>query len=160
MTNAGSARAWALAAELRAAADAVANVVEAIDRDEWSSVPRPGVWSIGKDAAHVAEAMVMHQWIVRRTIGEAVPSRRPAIERAELRTPYSPAEVAELIRQRTQEGVTLLRGLADEQLDLPTQPPRARGELLARTIQRVLIGHLNTHRREIEVKLRAARDRG
>jgi uncharacterized damage-inducible protein DinB len=148
-----SGRAAVLARRLDEAARAFVAAIESVDDAAWDAVPATGVWSIGKEAAHVAEAIVMHQWIVRRTIGEKVPSRRPSIERAQMTTPYSPMEVVELIRQRTREGVILLRGLTDAQLDLPTQPPRARGELLARTVERVLIGHIDTHRLEIERRL-------
>jgi hypothetical protein len=53
------------------------------------------------------------------------------------------------------EGASLILDLTHEQLDLPTRPPRARGQLLGETIERVLIGHYDTHRAEIEAKLRA-----
>lgn len=150
---AASPRAVLLAARLEDAGDALAAVVSAIDTDAWATVPAPGVWSIGKDAAHVAEATLMHQWIVRRTIGEKVPYRQPSTDRMELTTPLSPAELTTLIRERAEEGATVLRGLTDVQLDLVTQPPRARGQLLAETIERVLIGHFQSHRLEIEAKL-------
>jgi uncharacterized damage-inducible protein DinB len=152
--DAWSPRAAALASLLAEASAALVTVVEAVDDERWMRVPGPGIWSIGKVAAHVAEATRMHQWMVRRTIGEEVPSRRPLIERTELTTACTPMETADLIRARTLEGVTLLRGLSDEQLALPTRPPRARGELLARTIERVLIRHVDTHRLEIERRLR------
>ena len=79
-------------------------MIEPIDADRWQLVPEPGVWSIGKDAEHVAEATVYHQWIIR--------------------------------------------------LALPTRPPRAKPQVLADTIDRVLIGHFDTHRAAIEEKLR------
>ena len=120
------------------------------------AVPAPGVWSIGKDAAHVAEAAAYHQWIVRLTIGEKVSSRRPAIERQELTTELTPIQAVDLLRQRTAAGAALIRSLSDDQLDLPTRPPRARASLLAETIEHVLIGHYDVHRREIERKLRDA----
>jgi uncharacterized damage-inducible protein DinB len=151
-----SGRAAVLARRLDEAARAFVAAIESVDDAAWDAVPAPGVWSIGKVAAHVAEAIVMHQWIVRRTIGETVPSRRPPIERTEMTTRASPVEMAELIRLRTREGVILLRELTDPQLDLPTRPPRARGQLLAETIEHVLIGHIHTHRAEIKEKLRAA----
>ena len=143
-----------LASRLEAASSALLVVLGAVPEAAWAGVPRPGTWSIGKEAEHVAEAATSHQWIVRLTIGEAVPSRRPTIERARLTTALSPADAIELIRQRTEEGVVLLRGLTDAQLDLPTRPPRARDERLAATIERVLIGHYDAHRRDIEAKLR------
>jgi uncharacterized damage-inducible protein DinB len=152
--NAGSTRGAILAARLAESVEELIATFETVDPEVWIAVPAAGVWSIGKDAAHVAEATVMHQWIVRRTIGEPVTSRRPPIERAELTTSLSPPQMAALVRQRTLDGVALLSGLSEAQLARPTRPPRARGELLARTIERVLIGHVDTHRAEIEAKLR------
>ncbi len=55
---------------------------------------------------------------------------------------------------RTLEGAGLIASLTDDQLTLPTRPPRAQGEALAGTIERVLIRHYDAHRREIERKLR------
>jgi hypothetical protein len=57
--------------------------------------------------------------------------------------------------QRTDEGAFLVRGLTDEQIDLPTRPPQPRAHSLADTIERVVIGHAHTPRTEIEAKLRA-----
>ncbi len=47
----------------------------------------------------------------------------------------------------------LLLDLTDAQLDLPTRPPRANAQILADTIDRVLIDHIDSHRAEIEAKL-------
>lgn len=150
-----SQRAQELALRLRRAADALIVVIEPIDDRRWRHTPDPAVWSIGKDAEHVAEASSYHQWIVRLTVGQKVSSRRPTLERAAMTTHLSPREAAALIGQRTEEGVHLLLGLTDEQLALPTRPPRARGQLLSETIEGVLIGHYDGHRHEIEAKLRA-----
>jgi hypothetical protein len=60
----------------------------------------------------------------------------------------------DLIHQRSEEGAALIASLTDEQLALPTRPPRARSQRLAETIQDVLIDHYDTHRRNIEQKLR------
>ena len=150
-----SERAALLAHRLREAAADLIALVETIDDRHWRHVAHPGVWSIGKDAEHVADAAVYHQWIVRLTIGEKVSSRRPAIERKEMTTRLAPHEAVELIYQRTEDGARLLAGLTDEQLSLPTRPPRARGALLAETIERVLIGHYDAHREAIAAKLRA-----
>lgn len=149
-----SQRPAALAERLREAAAALIAVVESIDNDRWRLVPKPDVWSIGKDAAHVAEAAIYHQWIVRLTIGQALASRRPVIERSQMTTDLSPRDVVEMLHVRTQEGLRLLLDLTGEQLELPTRPPRARGQRLAETIERVLIGHYDIHRLEIEAKLR------
>jgi uncharacterized damage-inducible protein DinB len=150
-----SERAAALADELASASVRLVRVIEPIDENRWRAVQSPGVWSISKDAEHVAEATVFHQWIVRLTIGEKVSSRRPRIERKLLTSDLSPAEMGALVRERSEEGERLLRALTDEQLDRPTKPPRAGGQLLATTIQVVLINHFDGHRAEIEGKLRA-----
>jgi uncharacterized damage-inducible protein DinB len=147
-------RAKELGRELNAAAAALISVLRRIEPDRWRHVPGPSIWSIGKDAAHVAEAAVYHQWIVRRTIGQNVASRRPVIERQELTTTMTAQQAIDLIRERTQEGAALISSLSDEQLALPTRPPRARGQALADTIALVLIGHYDTHRRDIGRKLR------
>ena len=145
-------RAGRLAAQLDAAAAAFIAVIAPTDLDRWKRIPAPGVWSVGKDAEHVIEATGYHEWIVRLTLGEAVPSRRPTLERSRLTTDLSPAQAVELLRRRTEEVSSLIRGLTDTQLDLPTRPPRARSETLAATIERVLIGHVDAHRGQIEAK--------
>ncbi|TAK02179.1 MAG: DinB family protein [Chloroflexota bacterium] len=152
--RAGSQRAARLATDLRTAAADLLAVLEEIEPERWSRLPGPGVWSVGKDAAHVAEATVYHQWIVRLTIGQEVPSRRPPIERLELTTSMSAPEAMDLIRRRTEDGDALISSMSDDELTLPTRPPRARGETLAETVKRVLIGHYHGHRRDIERKLR------
>ena len=150
-----SERAALLVERLREAAAVLIAVIEPIDDRHWGYIAKPGVWSIGKDAEHVADATAYHQWIVRLTIGQKVSSRRPTLERKELTTRLAPREAVELIRQRTDEGARLLADLTDEQLSLPTRPPRAGAELLVGTIERVLIGHYDAHGADIEAKLRA-----
>jgi len=150
-----SERAAALAARLEAAAAALIAALSQVEPDRWSRVPSAGVWSIGKDAEHVIEAGVYHEWIVLLTIGDKVASKRPAIERAQLTTELSPAQAVATIRTRAVEVADLLRGLTDEQLDRSTRPPRARAAILADTIDRVLIGHVDAHRADIEAKMRA-----
>jgi len=66
-------------------------------------------------------------------------------------------QAVDLIRPRTDEGAALISSLSEEQLAMPTRPPRARAQNLADTIQLVLIGHYDAHRRDVEQKLR---DRG
>ena len=152
--RAGSVRAAKLEADLHAAAATLISVVQRIEPERWTHVPGPSVWSVGKDAAHVAEAAVYHQWIVRLTFGQKVSSRRPVIERHELTTTMTTQQVVDLIQRRTEEGAALISSLGDDQLALPTRPPRARAQALADTIELVLIGHYDTHRRDIERKLR------
>ena len=144
-----------LVERLDEAADVLIALIEPIDDCHWRHIAIPGVWSIGKDAEHVADAAVYHQWIVRLTIGQTVSSRRPTLERKELTTRLAPHEAVELLRQRTDEGARLIADLTDVQLSLPTRPPRAGRELLAGTIERVLIRHYDGHRAEIEAKLLA-----
>ena len=149
-----SERGATLAARLDEAAAALIAVIAHIEPDRWRHIPAPGVWSIGKDVEHVIEAAGYHQWIVRLTIGQKVPSRRPVLERKQLTTDLSPQEAVALLRRRTEEGSQLILGLTDEQLNLPTRPPRARSQALAETIELVLIGHYDTHRGDIEAKSR------
>ena len=94
----------------------------------------------------------LHQWIVRLTIGQKVPSRRPVLERKQLTTDLSPQQAVALLRRRTEEGIELLLGHTDDQLNLPTRPPRARSQVLADTIELVLIAHYDAHRGDIDAK--------
>lgn len=71
--------------------------------------------------------------------------------------PDGPPSGPDLIRRRVDEVVTLLDGLTEDQLALPTRPARARASLLGETIELVLVGHLDLHRAAIEEKLRVAR---
>ncbi len=152
MTSKASAK--KLEADLRTAASGLISVIERIEPEDWMRVPGSAVWSVGKDAAHVAEAAVYHQWIVRLTIGQKVSSRRPSLERREPVTAMTASQAVDLIRQRTSEGAALISSLTEEQLALPTRPPRAPAQVLADTIERVLIGHYDAHRHDIERKLR------
>jgi uncharacterized damage-inducible protein DinB len=151
-----SARAQGLVDQLRAAAAELIALVEDIDAERWEHVPSAGVWSVSKDAEHVGDGAVYHQWIVHRTLGHRVPARRPGIERELLTARLSQPAVVELLRRCTDEGTELVQALTDAQLDLPPDPPRARLRTLAELIESVLIGHYRTHREEIESKLRAS----
>jgi hypothetical protein len=92
---------------------------------------------------------------VRLTIGERVPSRRPKLERKRLTTDLRPVDALARLRRGADETGGLILGLSSDQLALPTRPPRARGQALGETIERVLIGHYRDHARDIEAKLRA-----
>jgi uncharacterized damage-inducible protein DinB len=148
-----SPRATALADRLTEARDSLISVLERIDLEDWLRVPALGVWSASKDAEHVADGNVLHQWVVRLTIGQAKVSGRPSIERKQLTSSRSPAEVIEHLRATLDEAASLVRGLTEAQLDLTTRPPKARAPSLAETIQGLMIDHVDHHRREIEVKL-------
>ena len=149
----GSQRATVLADRLTEARDALTSLLVRVDGHDWLRVPAPGVWSSSKDAEHVADANILHQWVVRLTIGQAKASGRPSIERRQLTSSRSPAEVIEFVRATLDEAATLVRDLTDAQLDLTTIPPKAGAPSLAKTIQGLMIDHVEHHRREIETKL-------
>ena len=148
-----SPRATALADRLTNARDSLTSVLERIDLDDWLRVPAPGVWSPGKDAEHVADGNVLHQWVVRLTIGQAKASARPRIEREQMTSTRSPTEVIAFVHDTLGEAAILVRGLTDHQLDLVTKPPKAGAPSLAETVQGLMIDHVEHHRREIEAKL-------
>jgi hypothetical protein len=150
----GEVGAAGLAKRLRQVSEALISLVGSIEPEQWMNVPRPGVWSPGKEAEHVADGAGYHQWIVRLSLGQQVPAR-PHIERAQLTSQRSQRDVVDLLRQRTNDGVALIAGLSDEQLDLRVRPLRARSPTLAAMIGTVLIGHYDVHRAAIEAKLRA-----
>ena len=149
-----SSRARALVERLRQVSEALIGLVGAIESERWMNVPRPRVWSAGKEAEHVADGAAYHQWIVRCSLGQKVPAR-PRIARAQLTAQRSQRDVVDLLVQRTNDSVALIAGLSDKQLDLPARPLRARAPTLAQMIANVLIGHYEVHHTEIEAKLRA-----
>jgi hypothetical protein len=149
-----SARAAALVEHLRQVAEALISLVGSIEPEQWTRVPRPGVWSPGKDAEHVADGAAYHQWIIRTSLGEKVPPR-PKIERSELTSQRRQPDVVDLLRQWTDACIALVASLSDEQLDLPVRPARAHLATLEQMIEAMLIGHYESHRREIEAKLQA-----
>ena len=153
--DAGSTRAARLAASLRDVASSLIATIAETQPDDWLRPAGTSAWAIGKDAEHVIEAAGYHQWIVRRTIGDKVSSRPPVLERQQMTTELSIREAIDRIQGRTEDAAALLSGLTDEQLDLPTRPPRARSQRLAQTIEAVLIGHYAAHQRDIEAKQRA-----
>lgn len=147
-----SSRAVALVSALRVASEALIALVESIDAGRWARVPADGVWSISKDAEHVAEGNLLHQWHIRQSLSlEAGP--RPPIERDRPTAIGSQPDVVDLLLQCTEESVRLISSLTEEQLDLPM---RTRTRSVAEMIERVLIGHYDTHRKEIQAKLRRA----
>lgn len=147
-----SSKGLALAERLEEAAEELIAVVQHIDLESWARIPGAGVWSPGKDAEHVADATVYHQWIVRLTIRHRVPAR-PVLERKVLTAERSQEAVVDLLRSRTADNASLLRALTDEQLELPPRPSRARMRTLAEAIEGVMIGHYGAHRDAIQRKL-------
>jgi hypothetical protein len=151
-----SPRARALAEELRAAVTELIAVVERIEPDRWSYVRKPDEWSPGKDAEHVADAAALHLWHVRRSLGLRQAGGRPAIERARLTALRSQGEIVALLGSFAECAASLIEGLTDAQLELFARPPRTPPRTVADIVARPLIGHVETHRRAIEAKLRAA----
>ena len=151
----GSTRAADLASDLDEAVERFLRQIDGIEADAWNRLPGAGVWSVGKDVEHVIEAIGYHRWIVESTIGRPVGSKRPALERKQLTSGLSPADAVRRVRRTTAESRALILGLTDDQLALPTKPPRAGSPPLAATIERVLIGHFDAHRADVEAKLRA-----
>jgi hypothetical protein len=148
-----SARGAKLAAQLRAAAEALVSLISNIDDGEWTTVAQSGVWSPSKDAEHVADATLYHQWMVRLSLGERVGSRRPQLERAQRTGRWSRAEIIDVIRSRAEENAEFIASLSEAQLELPPRPPRARLRTVAELIEAVMIRHVDSHRQDIAAKL-------
>jgi hypothetical protein len=147
-----SPRARALAAKLRTVATGLVATIESIDSEAWDSLRKPGEWSPGKDAEHVTDAAALHFWRVTSTLG-LVGSDPPTIERAQLTAARSQAEILALLKSRVDQAAAAIEKLADVQLDAVDRTSRSMAEI----IERPLIRHLDTHRGEIEKKLRALR---
>jgi hypothetical protein len=148
-------RAHALVEQLREASEALIAVVERIAPERWLDVPKPDVWSPGKDAEHVTDGARYHQWIVRTTLGQKV-GPRPPVRREQMTAELSRSEVVALLRQRTEESASLIQGLTDEQLALPAKPPTTHPRTLAEMIEGQLINHYRGHRADIESKLKVS----
>jgi hypothetical protein len=136
------------AMHLLAASASLVRLVETISADAWDYVATPREWSVGKDAEHVADGNALHRWVVRSALQQHA-GKRPPVERKEMLAQMNQSEVIRLLRQRTQESLSLIEALSDEQLKLP-----CRTRTLGAFIDRVLIGHYQTHQRQMEAKLR------
>jgi len=147
-----SRRALALASKLRAAAAGLIATIESVDPQAWDQLRKPGEWSPGKDAEHVTDATAMHFWRVCSTLGMTHPEP-PQIQRAQLIASRSQAEILATLRSRIERSATVIEDLSDAQLDVVDGTSRS----VADVIERPLIRHLETHREEIEKKLRALR---
>jgi hypothetical protein len=143
-----TATARALVEQLLAVSEAFIELVESVSPNQWPRLPSPGTWSASKDAEHVAEGNALHQWVVRSTLRQR-PGARPVVERARMTAQMSQSDVVELLRERKRESVNLIASLGDAELALP-----CRTDTLGEFIARGLIGHIRTHHREIESKLR------
>src|SRR5215207_3630603 len=113
-----SERARLLADELRAAGAELVQAVERIEPEHWELVPDSGVWSAGKDAEHVTQGAVYHQWLVRTAALGQTLERGAGTRRDVMTAELARAEVLALLQQRTEESAQLVESLSDSQLDL------------------------------------------
>jgi hypothetical protein len=153
----GSARAAELAVRLRATVERFVRVVERIGPEPWAAprVERARErWSLGKEAEHVVEALAAHAWGVRLSVGENA-GPPPGVERKRMTARGSAAEVVAALRRTAEGYARLVEGLTDEQLALPAQPTRTRS--VGQAIERVMIGHVERHRVEVERAMRRGR---
>jgi hypothetical protein len=152
-----SERARSLASQVRDAGAALIETIGQIDDSHWARVPEPGVWSAGKDAEHLTQGAVYHQWLVRTAaLGETV-ARGAGTQRDVMTAQLSRAEVLAALAQRTEESARLVESLSDAQLDRPA-PPLGDGppRTVAQMIEGQMIHHYGEHQLSIETKLRSA----
>src|SRR5579859_1608770 len=98
-----SERARSLANQLRDAAAALSRTIGQIDDAHWARVPEAGVWSAGKDAEHVSQGALYHQWLVRTAaLGETL-ERGPGTQRDVMTSLLARADVLSLLHQRSEE---------------------------------------------------------
>jgi uncharacterized damage-inducible protein DinB len=139
--------------QLHQASEALIGLLNTVDDERWSGQPCAGVWSIGKDAEHVADGNALHRWIVRVTLGEDSPRKRPAVERQLMTARGTRTETIALLQRATKESAALIARLTNEQLKLEAKPTSSRPRPLAEMIERTLIGHIHHHQEEIQAKL-------
>jgi kynurenine formamidase len=151
-----SERATDLANQLREAGEALGRTVSLVDEGHWGWVPEDGVWSAGKDAEHVSEGSLYHQWLIRTALGEPL-ERGAGTQRDVMTARLSQAEVLALLRERTEQSAELVASLSDAQL-VSAAPPRP-ADGLPRTVEQMIVGqiisHYQEHQLNIETKLRA-----
>jgi kynurenine formamidase len=151
-----SERARALAERVREASASLAQTVAAVDDTHWAQVPRDGVWSPGKDAEHVSQGALYHQWLVRTAaLGEKL-ERRGTTQRDVMTAELTPREVLAGLQQSAEESARLVETLSDAQLDLPAPPLASDGlpRTVAQMIEGQMIRHYHEHQWNIHTKLR------
>jgi hypothetical protein len=149
-------RAAALAGQVRAACAALIEAVGRVDDAHWARVVEEGVWSPGKDAEHVTQGAVYHQWIVRRAALGDTSDRPVGTARDILVAVLTKGEVLDALQQRADQSARLVESLSDAQLELAAPPM---GDGPPRTVQQMIEGqmirHYHEHRENIEAKLTA-----
>jgi hypothetical protein len=149
-----SERAINLANQLRDAGAALVRTVIQVGDAHWSRVPEDGVWSAGKDAEHVTQGAMYHQWLIRTAgLGETL-ERGKGTQRDLMTSVLSKEDVLSGLHQRTEETAQLVQSLSDEQL-ARSAPPFGDGP--PRTVDQMIEGQVIRHYREhqynIQVKL-------
>jgi hypothetical protein len=148
-----------LARQLEQVAERFITFIESIEPAAWDRQGTPDEWAPSKDAEHVLEATVMHQWVVRRSLGHKTTSTRPPVERAHMTACMPQHHLVQRLRDCTQEGIELISGLTPEQLQTPVKSASAKKRTVQNFIEGPLIGHFETHRMEIAKKLKTATKR-
>jgi hypothetical protein len=140
-----------LAAHLQSALDALLSVIQSASAAQWSAIPSPGEWSVGKEAEHVADGNAYHLFLVRQSLRQRG-LKRPGIERSALVTSRTRAEVIELLQQQTSACLGVITSLSANDLALPTRPFRPGAPTIAHLIKG-MSNHYHVHRQSIEAKL-------
>src|SRR5215210_4391356 len=110
-----SERATVLANQLRQTVEAVIETVAQLDETNWSRLPGNDVWSAGKDAEHLSQGAVYHQWLVRTALGETL-ERGPGTQRDVMLAQLPRAEVLAALHKHGEESARLVESLSDAQL--------------------------------------------
>jgi hypothetical protein len=153
-----SERARALADAMREAGAALSDTVAAVDDSHWELVPGEGVWSAGKDAEHVSQGALYHQWLVRTAALGENSERRGATQRDVMTSQLTRSDVLAELQQCTQQCAHLVESLSDAQLDLPAPPLASDGlpRTVADMIDGQMIRHFREHQWNIHTKVRGA----
>lgn len=144
-----------LAQRLDDTAERFITFIESIGPAAWDRQRNPTEWAPSKDAEHVLEGAIMHQWVIRRSLGHKTTSARPPVERARMTASMPQQQVAERLRACTQEGISLISVLTPEQLQTQVKSASAKKRTVHDFIERTLIGHYESHRLAITTKLKA-----
>src|SRR5258708_14144331 len=109
-----SERAANLANQLRDAGAALIRTVGQIDVEHWSRVPEDGVWSAGKDAEHISQGAIYHQWLVRTAGLGGTLERGAGTPRDVMTARFSKDHVLAVLHQRPGENAPLGERLSDD----------------------------------------------
>lgn len=140
------------------AASALIAVTSNVEPDRWCRVPAHGVWSIGKETEtrHRGRRLPRMDRSTDDRAARVVPPTGPRTKKADHPPHARGGRQAAACPQRCKRGSDPVphgrETLAGD------QAPRSCGETLAATIERVMIGHYDTHRAAIKAKATDAPD--